>query len=86
MYTRARGVEVGKWPARRARRPPDLERYRSAVATDNTNRRPPGSATKTLLCLPIESPREPVENDTLAARFAEQTPLTQKVQPSCRTH
>lgn len=53
MYTRARGVEVGKWPARRARRPTDLERYRSAaVATDNT--RPPSSAatTKTLLCLP----------------------------------
>lgn len=40
MYTRARGVEVGKWPARRARRPADLERYRPAagplVATDNT--------------------------------------------------
>lgn len=31
MYTRARGVEVGKWPARRARRPTDLERYRSAA-------------------------------------------------------
>lgn len=64
LYTHARGVEVGKWPAQRTRRLADLERYRPAatVASPRTRLAAGGRrrVTKTVLCLPTQSSLEPV--------------------------
>lgn len=65
MYTLVRGVEVGKWPAKRARRPRDLELAISIRGRPSARGRPSPRtrltaaaggwrrATKTLLCLSL---------------------------------
>lgn len=86
MYTRARGVEVGKWPARRARRPTDLERYRPAAGPTPAaarrhgqhSRRPPAVSDKNTPLFAHDQvlqpgKRTPVDNGT--DTFKQPTPV-----------
>lgn len=64
MYTRARGVEVGKWPARRARRPRSLaisireSRPHDAMDTARSPREGGAASQKhSFVCLCRSSPR-----------------------------